>query len=117
MKGVTARIQFTNHLIDGGSVQGADPLLTGATGRLWASSDGRVRLELQSDPSSNGGVGDVQVLLDHSHATVYDSGTNTVYEAKAPHRPAPGRRARATNGPLRSQRSSVRSGARRRTCC
>ena len=84
VNGVTARIQFTNHLIDGGSVQGADPLLTGAMGRLWASSDGRVRLELQSDPSSNGGVGDVQVLLDHSRATVYDSGTNTVYEAKVP---------------------------------
>jgi outer membrane lipoprotein-sorting protein len=83
VKGVTARIQFTNHLIDSGSV-GADPVLTGATGRLWASSDGRVRLELQSDPSSNGGVGDVQVLLDHNHVTAYDSGTNTVYEAKLP---------------------------------
>jgi hypothetical protein len=84
VKGVTARIQFTNHLIDSGSVQGADPVLTGATGRLWASSDGRVRLELQSDPSSNGGVGDVQVLLEHNHATAYDSGANTVYEAKLP---------------------------------
>ncbi|MGH2973516.1 MAG: LolA family protein [Solirubrobacterales bacterium] len=84
VKGVTARIQFTNHLIDSGSVQGVDPLLTGATGRLWASSDGRVRLELQSDPSSNGGTGDVQVLLDHNHATVYDSGTNAVYDAKLP---------------------------------
>jgi len=84
VKGVTARIQFTNHLIDSGSVQGADPVLTGATGSLWASSDGRVRLELQSDPSSNGGVGDVQVLLEHNHATAYDSGTNTVYEAKLP---------------------------------
>jgi outer membrane lipoprotein-sorting protein len=84
VKGVTARIQFTNHLIDSASVQGADPVLTGATGRLWASSDGRVRLELQSDLSSNGGVGDVQVLLDHNHATAYDSSTNTVYEAKLP---------------------------------
>ena len=83
VKGVTARVQFTNHLIDSGSVQGADPVLTGATGRLWASSDGRVRLELQSDPS-NGGVGDSQVLLDRNHVTVYDSGTNTVYEAKLP---------------------------------
>jgi outer membrane lipoprotein-sorting protein len=43
-----------------------------------------VRLELQSDPSSNGGVGDVQVLLDHNHVTLYDSGTNSVYEAKLP---------------------------------
>lgn len=84
VKGITARIQFTNHLIDGASVQGADPILTGASGRLWASADGHLRLELQSDTSSDGGVGDVQVLLDNSHATVYDSGANAVYEAKLP---------------------------------
>src|SRR5262249_12274180 len=61
VKGVTARIQFTNHLVDGASIQGADPILTGATGRLWASAGGRVRLELQSDPSANAAVGDVQL--------------------------------------------------------
>ena len=37
--GVTARIEFTNHLIDAASLQGADPLLTGAKGRLWASGE------------------------------------------------------------------------------
>lgn len=84
VQGITARIQFTNHLIDGASVQGADPLLTGASGRLWASADGHLRLELQSDTSSNGGVGDVQVLLDRSQATLYDSGANAVYKAKLP---------------------------------
>ena len=35
--GVTARISFTNHLIDSASLQGSDPLLTGAKGRLWAT--------------------------------------------------------------------------------
>ena len=30
--GVTARISFTNHLIDSASLQGSDPLLTGAKG-------------------------------------------------------------------------------------
>jgi outer membrane lipoprotein-sorting protein len=84
VQGITARIQFTNHLIDGASVQGADPLLTGASGRLWASADGHLRLELQSDTSSNGGVGDVQVLFDRNQATLYDSGANAVYRAKLP---------------------------------
>ena len=45
--GVTARIDFTNHLVDAASLQGADPLLTGAKGRLWASGD-KLRLELQA---------------------------------------------------------------------
>ena len=52
---VTARIRFTNHLVDTAGVEGSDPILSGATGRLWASSQGRFRLELQSS------AGDVQV--------------------------------------------------------
>src|SRR3982750_3126647 len=49
VEGVTARIHFTNHLIDKSSLgEGADPLLTGATGRVWASRDGQLRIELQS---------------------------------------------------------------------
>src|SRR2546423_14827052 len=51
VQGVSARIQFTNNLIDGASIQGSDPILTGASGRLWASASGRLRLELQSDAS------------------------------------------------------------------
>ena len=54
VQGVSARIQFTNHLINGSNVQGADPILSGATGRLWASSDGHLRLELQADSNSEG---------------------------------------------------------------
>src|SRR5512132_3272660 len=53
VNGVTARIAFTNHLVDAASLQGSDPLLTGATGRLWASGD-RLRLELQAS-GGNGG--------------------------------------------------------------
>src|SRR4051812_2108851 len=56
--GVTARIKFTNSLVDSSSLQGSDPLLSGASGRLWANRDG-FRLELQS---SNGG--DAQVVSD-----------------------------------------------------
>ncbi|CAN5580854.1 hypothetical protein BH20ACT18_BH20ACT18_09300 [soil metagenome] len=86
--GVSARIEFKNRLIDAASLQGSNPILTGATGRLWASSD-RVRLELQASPERGGG--DVQVLLDGDRLSVYDSGSNTVYRAvlKGADRPEP----------------------------
>jgi outer membrane lipoprotein-sorting protein len=77
--GVSADIRFTNHLIDGASLAGGGtPLLTGATGRLWAASDGRVRLELQSDR------GDAQIVSDGRTATVYDASSNTAYEIALP---------------------------------
>jgi hypothetical protein len=80
--GVTARIAFTNHLVDAASLQGSDPLLTGAKGRLWASGD-KLRLELQAaDPG--GGAGDVQVLVDGDRLTVVDTGSATVYRARLP---------------------------------
>lgn len=80
--GVTARITFTNHLVDAASLQGSDPLLTGAKGRLWAAGD-KLRLELQAaDPG--GGAGDVQVLVDGDRLTVVDTGSATVYRATLP---------------------------------
>lgn len=80
--GVSARIRFTNKLIDASSLQGADPILTGATGRLWASPEGggKLRIELQAD----GGNGDTQVLVDGDRFTVYDSGSDTVYRGALP---------------------------------
>jgi hypothetical protein len=80
--GVTARIDFTNHLVDAASLQGADPLLTGAKGRLWASGD-KLRLELQA-ADATGGAGDVQVLLAGDRLTVIDTGANTVYRMTLP---------------------------------
>jgi outer membrane lipoprotein-sorting protein len=77
--GVTARIKFTNHLIDSASIQGSDPILSGATGRLWAAADGRFRLELQS---SNGA--DAQVVSDGKDFWVYDASSNTVYKGQLP---------------------------------
>ena len=65
--GITARISFTNHLIDSTNIEGSDPILTGATGRLWLSSGHRLRLELQS----NGGNGDAQVLVNGRQFWVY----------------------------------------------
>lgn len=77
--GITARIKFTNHLIASGSLGGVgSPLLSGATGRLWATADGRLRLELQSD------AGDAQVLSDGKTLTVYDASSNTAYKVALP---------------------------------
>jgi outer membrane lipoprotein-sorting protein len=81
VEGVSARIRFTNHLIDKSSLgEGADPLLTGATGRLWASREGKLRIELQS----GGGGGDSQVLVDGTRFTIYDAGADTVYRGTLP---------------------------------
>src|SRR5262249_39885145 len=75
--GVTARISFTNHLLGsdalGGLGGGSSPLL-GASGRLWATNDGHLRLELQSD------AGDAQIVTDGQKLTVYDGTSNTAYE-------------------------------------
>lgn len=78
--GIYARISFTNHLIPSGNIQGSDPLLSGASGRLWLSSDHRLRLELQSDS----GTGDAQVVVDNNSFWVYDPTANTVYRGTIP---------------------------------
>jgi outer membrane lipoprotein-sorting protein len=80
IQGVTARITFTNHLIDGSSLPGGggSPLLSGATGRLWASADGRLRLELQSD------AGDAQVVSDGKVLSIFDATQNQVYRITLP---------------------------------
>ena len=76
--GVTARIKFTNHLIDSSAVPGSTPLVSGASGRLWASKDGKVRIELQSND------GDVQLTSDGKNFLVYDGTSNTAYRGELP---------------------------------
>lgn len=78
--GISARITFTNHLIDSSAVQGSDPILSGATGRLWWSpaGTGHLRLELQSER------GDAQILLDGRSLSLYDGAQKTVYRATLP---------------------------------
>ncbi len=83
VEGVTARVHFTDNLIGESVLEGSDPLLGGASGRLWASADGRLRLELQADVSKSSG-GDFQVLVDKRSITVYDPGTETAYEGTLP---------------------------------
>src|SRR3954468_11582732 len=78
VQGITARVKFTNHLIDTSGIQGANPLLSGATGRLWLSPGHGLRLELQSEN------GDAQIVGNERGFFVYDGTSNTVYEGKAP---------------------------------
>jgi outer membrane lipoprotein-sorting protein len=75
---LSARIEFTDHLVDSAAVPGASAILTGATGRLWIAGNGQARLELQSD------AGDVQVGIDGDAVTVYDASSNTVYKTTLP---------------------------------
>ena len=80
--GISADVHFTNNLIDASSLEGKDPLLAGATGRLWASPSegGKLRLELQAEESGN----DSQVLVEGRHFQVYDGTSETVYEGTLP---------------------------------
>ncbi len=82
VEGVSAHVTLTNHLLEGaslasGSAHGAgiasNPLLTGASGRLWVAKDGKVRLELQAEQ------GDTQIVYDGHTVTAYDAASNTVY--------------------------------------
>ena len=80
--GITARITFTNHLISASNIQGSDPLLTGATGRLWLDPSGhRLRIELQ------GGNGDAQVVVNGRSAFISDPSMHIAYRFTLP---APG---------------------------
>jgi len=79
--GISARVSFTNHLIDSSNIEGADPILKGATGRLWLTTSQnvhRLRLELQGDN------GDAQALFDNGSFWVYDPSSNTVYRGQLP---------------------------------
>jgi hypothetical protein len=77
--GISARISFTNRLIAASNIQGSDPLLKGANGRLWLSpTTHQLRLELQSDN------GDAQAVVSGGHFWVYDPAANTVYKGTLP---------------------------------
>jgi outer membrane lipoprotein-sorting protein len=74
--GVSANITFTDNLIDSADLTSrtVDPLLQGASGRLWWSANGRFRLELQSDD------GDAQVVVDQHSWWISDPAQHTVYK-------------------------------------
>ncbi|GAC1440844.1 MAG: hypothetical protein NVSMB51_20620 [Solirubrobacteraceae bacterium] len=81
-QGLSAKISFTNNLIDSSSLAGGSALLKGADGRLWASGDGHLRLELQSQR------GDTQILVTPTSFSLYDASSNTAYEGTIPARKA-----------------------------
>lgn len=79
VSGITARVSFTNNLVDSSELQGSDPLLQGATGRLWLSNaNHELRLELQSTN------GDAQVVVHNRSFWMYDPSSQTVYEGTLP---------------------------------
>ncbi|HEY1596812.1 MAG TPA: hypothetical protein VGF74_15555, partial [Thermoleophilaceae bacterium] len=97
--GVSARITFTNHLVDSSVIPGASPALTGATGRLWASADGRLRIELQSEN------GDAQIVKDGNRFLVYDGPSNTAYQGELPAKARHGRQGGSPPSPAEIQKS------------
>jgi outer membrane lipoprotein-sorting protein len=80
VNGVTANITFTNNLIDSSNFTGdnKDPILQGATGRLWLSGDRHLRIELQSNN------GDSQVVVNGNSFWISDPMSNTVYQGTLP---------------------------------
>ncbi len=79
--GISADINFTNNLISSTDFTGGphDPLLQGATGRLWAAGN-RLRVELQT---SNG---DGQLVVDGRSFWLSDPTSGTVYHGTLPAR-------------------------------
>jgi outer membrane lipoprotein-sorting protein len=80
VNGITADISFTNKLIDTSAITSSrqDPIIQGATGRLWLSNDHQLRLELQSDN------GDTQVVVNKTSFWISDPMSHTVYEGAVP---------------------------------
>ncbi|HEV3321582.1 MAG TPA: DUF2092 domain-containing protein [Solirubrobacteraceae bacterium] len=87
VEGVSAQVQLTDHLLEGASLASgggeasqltSSPLLSGASGRLWISKEGRLRLELQSEK------GDTQVYYDGHTLSMYDASSNTLYRYTPP---------------------------------
>lgn len=74
VKGISADVNFSNNLLPSFEIQGSDPLLTGGSGHIWVSDDGRVRLELYGDN------GDPEIVLTRSSWWIYDPTLDTVYE-------------------------------------
>lgn len=87
VQGVSAQIRWTDRLLEGANLaEGggeagqltSSPLASGASGRLWMSKEGHLRLELQSEK------GDTQVYYDGHTLSMYDASSNTLYRYTPP---------------------------------
>ena len=77
-QGVTARIEWTNKLVDANGFEGISPLIAGGKGRLWWSDDDSFRLELQ------GGSGDAQLVVRGREVWAYDAASNRAWRGTLP---------------------------------
>ena len=81
VQGVSASVQFTSHLVEGSTLANqpgaqaaaSNPLLNGASGRLWISDQGQVRLELEAEQ------GDTEIVYDGHTLSLYEPSSNTLY--------------------------------------
>ena len=79
--GVSARVTFTNAMLDSSGITGGvDPLTGGGSGRFWADAEGKFRIELQSD----GGGGDVQVVSDGKQIWISHGASGKAWKATLP---------------------------------
>jgi outer membrane lipoprotein-sorting protein len=78
VQGISADVSFTNNLIPSAEILGSDPLLSGGSGHIWISNDGRMRLELY------GNNGDPEIVVTHTSWWIYDPTLQTVYQGKLP---------------------------------
>ncbi len=87
IQGVSAQIQWTDRLLEGANLASgggeasqltSSPLVSGASGRLWISKEGHVRLELQSEK------GDTQIYYEGHTVQMYDPSSNTLYRYTPP---------------------------------
>jgi hypothetical protein len=102
--GISARIEFTNHLLTSDSIQGSDPLLTGGSGRLWATPGGDLRLELQSDSAR----GDSEIVVNGRRFLVYSGDSSRAYRGTLPRetgKPAGGARSEGPPSVTRIRRA------------
>lgn len=86
VEGFSANVKLTDHLLEGANLAGehggtgltSSPLLSGASGRVWISKDGKVRLELQQEK------GDTEIYYDGHTVSMYDTAANTLYRYVVP---------------------------------
>lgn len=97
---LSARISFTNNLISTSEVQGSDPLLSGASGRLWISKSQGLRVELQ------GNNGDASLVVRNGSFWAYDPSQNTVFKGTLP---AQGQERKASSDKAAAKKEAVPS--------
>ena len=83
LPGISARIQFTNNLVDASSIQGTDPLLSGATRPPLGLARGR-RQAAPRAAVRNGAAATPRCSSPTTSFEIYDGGSETVYKGTLP---------------------------------